>query len=76
MRLQDGDLDRLGCAHSGEIVGVYEPMRLLLADGRDRRGSPLTPGDQLEAPGSTAVHEARYDSFAQQRAGGRAEAGG
>jgi hypothetical protein len=76
MRLEDVDLDRFRCAYCGEIVGVYEPMRLLLSDGRDRHVSYLTLGDQLAASGSTVVREACYDSFAQQRARGRAEAGG
>jgi hypothetical protein len=59
------------CAHCGEIVGVYEPMRLPLPDGTDRHGSRLTLEDQL-ATGSTVLHERCYDVFEL----GRAEAGG
>ena len=64
-------MDRLRCEYCGEIVGVYEPMRLLLPDGRDRRGSPLMLGDQLDVPGSTVVHERCYEAFDTE---GRAEA--
>ena len=42
---------------------MYEPMRLLLPDGRDRHGSPLSLGDQLDVPGSTVVHERCYEAF-------------
>jgi hypothetical protein len=64
-------VDRLRCQHCDEIVGVYEPMRLLRPDGRDRHGSPLRLGDQLAVPGSTVVHERCYEAFDTE---GRAEA--
>ncbi|MGO9905412.1 MAG: hypothetical protein ACLP4R_18885 [Solirubrobacteraceae bacterium] len=67
-------MDRLRCEHCGEIV-VYEPMRLLLPDGRDRHGSPLSLGDQLDVPGRTVVHERCYELFNEGRPKGRAEAG-
>ena len=68
-------MDRSRCAHCGEIVGVYEPMRLLLPDGTHRPGSRLTLRDQLDAPGSTAVHERCYEAPEQRRTEGPAEAG-
>ena len=68
-------MDRLRCEHCVEIVGVYEPMRLLLPDGRDRHGSPLSLGDQLDVPGRTVVHERCYEPFNEGRPKGRAEAG-
>ena len=64
-------MDRVRCQHCGEIVGVYEPMRLLLPDGHDRHGSPLRLGDQLAVPGSTVVHERCYEAFDTE---GRADA--
>ena len=56
-------MNRVRCQHCGEIVGVYEPMRLLLPDGGDRHSSPLSLGDQLDVPGSTVVHERCYEAF-------------
>ena len=50
---------------------MYELMLLLLPDGRDRHGSPLILGDQLDVPGSTAVHERCYEAFDPE---GRADA--
>ena len=70
-RPDDVDVDRLRCVHCGAIVGVYEPMRPLLRDGRDRRGSPLMLGDQLDVPGSMVVHERCHEAFDTE---GRAEA--
>ena len=64
-------MDRLRCAHCGDIIGVYEPMRLLAPDGTDRRGSRLTLGDQLDVPGSTALHEYCHEPFEQGRTEGR-----
>ena len=55
-------MDQVRCEYCGEIVGVCEPMRLLLPDGGDRRGSPLMLGDQLDVPG-TVVHERYYEAF-------------
>ena len=45
------------------MVGVYEPMRLPLPEGGDRHGSPLMLGHELDVPGSTVVHEHRYEAF-------------
>ncbi len=64
--------DRPRCVHCGEIVGVYEPARLLLSDGTERHGSALTLRDQLKTPGGIIVHERCYEAFAHQRGDGRA----
>ena len=67
-------MDRLRCIYCGEIVGVYEPIRLLLADGSDRRGSTLSLGDQLAAPCRAVVHERCHATYERGRAPGHAEA--
>lgn len=67
-------MDRLRCGYCGEIVGVYEPIRLLLPDGSDRRGGVLSLGDQLAAPGSTVVHEGCHAAYDRAGAAGAAEA--
>ena len=56
-------MDPLRCAHCQDIVGVYEPVLLILSNGSNRRGSALTLGDQLDAPGSIVVHEQCYEAF-------------
>jgi hypothetical protein len=47
----------LRCAHCGEVIGVYEPTRVVLGDGTELNGSRLTLRSELETPGSVAVHE-------------------
>ena len=64
-------MDQVRCEYCGEIVGVYEPMRLLLPDGGDRRGSPSMLGDQLDMPGSTVAPGRCCEPFDTD---GRAEA--
>lgn len=51
------------CAHCGEVVGVYEPARLLLPDGTHYSGSPLTLEDRLPLPGATVLHERCFEAF-------------
>jgi len=68
--------DRPRCVHCGEIIGAYEPARLVLADGITFRASPSTLGAEPVAPGSVVVHDACYETFAGERPGGRAEPGG
>lgn len=48
--------DRLYCAHCGEVIGVYEPAGVMLRDGTELEGSPLTLGEQLRTLGSVALH--------------------
>jgi hypothetical protein len=67
--------DRPRCVHCGEIVGVYEPARLLLTDRTEQQGSRLTLGDQLDTPGGILVHERCYAAFRQERGDDRAPAG-
>lgn len=60
-------MDVLRCARCGEVIGVYEPARLVLDDGTELQGSPLTlrSRPERESPGTIAVHE-RCPSGAQR----------
>lgn len=53
-------MDRLRCDRCGEIIGVYEPARLVLPDGRCICGSALTLRGQARAAGTVVLHEACY----------------
>jgi hypothetical protein len=59
--------DRPRCVHCGEIVGVYEPARLLLSDGTEQHGSRLTLGEELGMLGGILVHEHCYQAFTKPR---------
>jgi hypothetical protein len=61
-------VDRRRCAYCDEIIGVYEPVRVMLVDGSELIGSMLTLGEQLQTPGSCALHDRCYDAFARRRA--------
>lgn len=67
--------DRPRCVHCGEIVGVYEPARLLLSDGTEQHGSRLTLRDQPGPLGGILVHERCGDAFRRERGDGPAPAG-
>lgn len=54
-------MDRLCCARCGDVIGVYEPARVILDDGSELPGSLLTLRSELAAPGSIAVHERCYE---------------
>lgn len=41
------EVDPRRCRHCGESIGVYEPIRVLSADGTARMGSWLTLRDEL-----------------------------
>jgi hypothetical protein len=56
------------CVYCGEPIGTYEPIRVLLADGDQRRGSSLTLGTELAAPGTIVVHEGCYPDYQARRA--------
>jgi hypothetical protein len=56
-------VDRPYCAHCGDVIGVYETLRVITADGRRLRGSPLTLSFELGLPGSSALHEHCYREF-------------
>jgi hypothetical protein len=60
--------DRPRCLYCGDIVGVYEPARLLLSDGTEHHGSALTLAEELGMPGGILVHERCYAAFTRQRA--------
>jgi hypothetical protein len=53
-------MDRWYCSHCGDLIGVYEPARVILEDGSDLKGSVLTLGFELQPPGSSLVHERCY----------------
>ena len=67
--------DRPRCAHCGEIIGVYEPARLQLADGTTLRVSPSTLWAEPVAPGSVLLHATCSEVFAQEHPEGHADAG-
>jgi len=50
-------MDRPRCARCQDIIGVYEPMVVILPDGSKRAGSHLTLKSELNEPGSVALHE-------------------
>jgi hypothetical protein len=66
-------MERLCCAYCGEIMGVYEPIRVLLPDASERHGSLLKLEVELQVPGVFAVHEGCYEMFMQARERGSAE---
>lgn len=57
---QGDRVDRPRCARCGDVIGVYEPLCVITADGRCLRGSPLTLSSELGLPGSSAFHELCY----------------
>jgi hypothetical protein len=50
-------MDRLCCPYCGDVIGVYEPARVIFDDGSELQGSLLTLRSELDTPGSIAVHE-------------------
>lgn len=50
-------MDRLHCGRCQEIIGVYEPIRVILRDGSEHTGSRLTLRAELHQPGSVTFHE-------------------
>lgn len=48
--------DRPLCGCCREIIGVYEPIWVILSDGSEREGSRLTLCKELDYPDSVAVH--------------------
>lgn len=53
-------MDPLRCAHCGDVIGVYEPTRVTLADGTTMNGACLTLRPELDQPDSVALHEHCY----------------
>jgi len=60
-------MEPVRCARCAEIIGVYEPVRVVLSDGTDRHGSLLSLDDELRMRGSIVVHERCYEGFGQGR---------
>jgi len=69
-------MERVRCAHCRDVIGVYEPLRLMLGDGTELSGSLLTLGAQLEQPGSTALYEYCYRDLAKRSEDVRASSDG
>jgi hypothetical protein len=44
------------CARCGDVIGVYEPLRVFLSDDTMLEGSRLTLGAELQQAGSIAFH--------------------
>ena len=53
-------MEKLRCGACGDVIGVYEPMLAILADGSEHAGSRLTLDSELEHPQSVALHEHRH----------------
>jgi hypothetical protein len=65
-------MDSLRCVHCRDVIGVYEPIRVLLTDGTLREGSRLTLGEDLGAPGTLALHESCHPAFERGSSSGGA----
>jgi hypothetical protein len=50
-------MEPLHCAACGDVIGAYEPTLVVLPDGSERAGSPLTLHSELKHPQSVARHE-------------------
>jgi hypothetical protein len=59
--------DRPRCAHCSDIIGVYDPARLLLPDGTNRQGSLPTLRAQLNGTLGVLVHERCYEPLLRAR---------
>ena len=60
-------MEQQRCPYCGEKFGVYDPIRVVLANRTERCGSGLTLGDFLQAPGSVVVREPCYALWPAQR---------
>jgi hypothetical protein len=49
-------MERVYCANCRDVIGMYEPIIVVLSDGRMRHGSRLTLGPELDEEGSMVVH--------------------
>ena len=49
-------MNRPRCALCGDVIGVYEPLRLFLSDDTMIEGSCLTLRGELQQEGSIAFH--------------------
>ena len=68
-------MEHLRCAYCQEIIGAYEPARVLLRDGSELNDS-RTVREQLETHGSLALHTGCFDQFLHgDEQGGGAAAG-
>jgi hypothetical protein len=50
-------MDRPRCDHCQDVIGVYEPVVVILPDGSERSGSQLTLSSAVADPESRAFHE-------------------
>lgn len=50
-------MERFYCSSCHGIIGVYEPIRMILSGDCERTGSVLTLRAELRTPGSVAFHE-------------------
>ena len=57
-------------ARCGDVIGVYEPARVIFDDGSELPGSLLTLHSELETPESIAVHERCYGKLDSDRQNG------
>ena len=55
-------MNRVRCVRCNDVIGVYEPMVVILAGGGRYSGSPLTLKAELEEPRNIAIHEQCWDA--------------
>ncbi len=63
-------MESLRCARCGEVIGFYEPIRVLLPDGTLRKGSRLMLRDEL-ATEDRVLHEGCYRGSELEGTGSR-----
>jgi hypothetical protein len=59
-------MERVRCARCSEVIGVYEPVRMVLRGGGEFSGSLLTLHSELERPGSIALHATCHPDFPER----------
>jgi hypothetical protein len=61
-------MDRLHCPCCREVIGVYEPMWVILRDGSEHAGSCLSLALELREQESVGLHQRCHRSDADWRA--------
>jgi hypothetical protein len=60
---QNVRVEWLRCVQCGDLIGVYEPLLLVLHDGSHLTGSRLTLSAELAQPAVLAFHEHCFDAL-------------
>jgi hypothetical protein len=59
-------VNQLRCVLCGDVIGVYEPIRMFLSDDTMLQGSRLTLSEELHRAGSIAFHHRCRRSVADE----------